>query len=104
MLFGGIQQLFRRGAAPSDFLSADSGFFYFQVVIVLPNSCVGQIVKAVDKFLCEVQEFEEEEGECVAKVEIMVVDDVDEKLEVKAKELKGMNRSFSSRTGRKNQY
>ena len=71
MLFGGIQQLFNRGG-PSDFFQGRNGF-HFQVVVVLPHSSVGQIMKAVDKFLCGVQGFKEE-AECVVEGEILMVE------------------------------
>ena len=58
MLFGGIQQLFSRGG-PGDYLWQKK--VSFQVVVVLPHSCVGQIMKSVDQFLCGVQECEEGE-------------------------------------------
>ena len=53
---------------------------FFQVVVVLPHSCVGQIMKAVDKFLCGVQGLEEE-AECVAEGEILMVEEVEKKTE-----------------------
>ena len=46
----------------------------FQVVVVLPHSCVGQILQAVDRFLCEVQEFEED-AECMVEGEILMVEE-----------------------------
>ena len=54
--------------------------FFFQVVVVLPHSCVGQVMKAVDKFLCGVQGLEEE-AECVAEGEILMVEEVEKKTE-----------------------
>lgn len=44
-----------------------------EVVVVLPHSSVGQIMKAVDKFLCGVQGFKEE-AECVVEGEILMVE------------------------------
>lgn len=50
------------------------------MVIVLPHSCVGQIMKAVDELLCGVQECEEG-AECVGEVEILIGEGVEKKVE-----------------------
>ena len=77
MLFGGIQQLFS-GGGPGDYLWQKR--VSFQVVVVLPHSCVGQIMKAVDQFLCGVQECEEG-AECAVEGEILMVEEVEKKVE-----------------------